>query len=99
MFEVVGAFTIGCLLLAVILLVLKIALNIICAALGAIRFRRVLKVKTATPAAWWWVARTAVSHWYGPRYNGHAGEYWVAGGLEVPMDIRDKVRRSHFYGA
>lgn len=99
MFEAVGAFTIGCLLLAVILLVLTIALNIICAALGAIRFRRVLKAKSATPDAWWWIARTALSHWYGPRYNGDVGEYWVAGGLKVPMDIRDKLQRSRFYGA
>lgn len=98
-FQAVGAFTIGCVLLAVLLLVLTIALNIICAALGAFRFRRVLKARSDRPAAWVWIARTALKHWYGPRYNGDLGEYWVAGGLKVPMDIRDKIRRDTFYGA
>lgn len=99
MLETVGAFTVGLLLLAVILLALTIILNIICGALGAVRFRRVLKASSRSPDAWLWIARTGLANWCGRRFDGEYGEYYQVSGLKVPIDIRDRIVRNRFYGA
>lgn len=99
MLGIVGAITVGMLSLASIILTLTIAANILCGILGAVRFRRALNASSASPAAWRWIAREGIRSWYGRRYNGDVGEYWVVGGLKVPHDIRDPIGRSDFYGA
>lgn len=96
MLETIGAFTVGILALCLILLLLTIAANIVCGTLGAIRFRRVVRASSASWGAWKWIAREGLRCWYGRRYNGHVGEYWVANGLTVPHDIRDPIGRDSF---
>lgn len=90
--ETVGAITIGSVALTLVLVLLEIAINITCAALGALRLRRVLRAKTTWAAAPW-IIRKALSGWHGPRYGGRYGEYYQVGGLAVPMDIRDPIQR------
>jgi len=85
-----------CLLLAgcVAAVLLHVIGNIYGGIKGAYRLRRI----THAGGHWPWV-KLGIKAWAGRRYKNGIGEYWQINGLIVPVDGRDKVTRSRFYGA
>lgn len=94
MLEFIGAIVVGLLLMAIIVCALDMAWAMICCARGHIRLTRA----AGGSFSFRHMVRFALKN-FGKRYDGNVGSYYVVGGLEIPPDIRDKVRRSRFYGA
>lgn len=94
--EIIGALTVALLGAVAGRLIAETALNVVCAAIGLYRIRRA--AKGPRPSVWRAI-RHGLRYWYGPRYDGSSGEYFALGGLQVPIDIRDPIRRTRFYGA
>ncbi len=62
---------------------------------GAVRFWRIKCGREKRPPIKWLI-RHALYCWPGRRYNGHAGEYWDLGSMQVPLDGRDRIRRRYY---
>lgn len=95
-FTIVGmvvSASIGALLLYVCY---KIAGNIRGGWIGAARFWRVRNGRQKRPSIRA-LARHALHCWPGRRYNGSVGEYWDMGGMQIPLDGRDRIRRYHHH--
>ena len=97
--EIVGGLTISALGILVGIVALFIAGNLYGGIKGAYRLRAItIRAGKEAPSH-----RSTIKYglraWYGKRYENGIGEYWQIGGMEVPVDGRDKIRRNRFYGA
>jgi hypothetical protein len=97
-FEAIGMFVSAVFALAIGWLIWTIICNIYGGIKGAHRLRKLLtEHKGKPPFGHWKALRLGLYCWAGRRYKDGIGEYWQIGGMEVPLDGRDKIG-SRYYG-
>jgi hypothetical protein len=90
-------------LACIVCVALSIIGNIYGGILGSYRLQRIttemdLGYRRLTP---WQHFRRGLRAWPGHRYHGEdrTGRYWDVAGMEIPVDGRDPVPETRFYGA
>ena len=98
-FEAIGMLVSAVFAVAVGWLTFTILGNIYGGIKGAYRLRKLRTEHEGEPPFGHWKAlRFGLHCWVGRRYKDGIGEYWQINGMEVPLDGRDKIGRSRYYG-
>lgn len=95
-FEIVGQFVVGLLLLGVTIIAMEIVGNIYGGIKGAYRIRAIRKRAGGAIFPHLATVRLGLKAWSGRRYDGRSGYYWRAGSMEVPVDGRDPIRHKYY---